>query len=315
MSCIAIAGAGAFGTALASVQAAAGRRVVLWGRSASGMAAIARSRENPRLPGVQLSERIEPTSDPALLVQAEAVLIAVPTQGLRGFLGAVALPPVPLVLLCKGMERGSGLLPSEVLADALPGREAAVLTGPGFADEIAAGKPTALTVAAARGVDALQRLLATSTLRPYSTDDLIGAQIGGAMKNVIAIACGVTIGAGLGESARAAVLTRGFAEMQRFAATRGARAETLSGLSGLGDLALTATSERSRNYAFGLALGAGRPPRQGVTVEGVASAQAFAGLPGLDLPITATVAALVEGALPVRDAVTSLLSRPLKPEA
>lgn len=319
MSRIAISGAGAFGAALACAFASHGHRVTLWGRDAGTMDAARASRLLPRLPGVTLPGDLTLTSDPAALEGADARLVCVPTQSLRAHLRALPEPDAPVVLCCKGMEVGTGLLPSEVARDVLPDARIGVLTGPGFAGEIAALKPTALTVAGMDGLDrALQDSLATASIRLYRTDDVTGAQIGGAMKNVIAIACGVTIGAGLGESARAAVLTRGYAEMTRFALARGGRAETLSGLSGLGDLALTATSTLSRNFAFGVALGSGQPPAAGKTVEGAATAGAFAALSGrlgIDLPIAAMVAALVAGDLPVADAIVALLSRPLKPEA
>lgn len=319
MSRITISGAGAFGAALACAFANNGHRVTLWGRNAETMETASTTRKLPRLPGIALPDGLHLTSDAAELRGAEVRLVCVPTQSLRAHLQTLPEPDAPLVLCCKGMEVGTGLLPTEVTSDVLPNANVGVLTGPGFAGEIAALKPTALTVAGAGGLGrGLQDMLASASIRLYRTDDVTGAQIGGAMKNVIAIACGVAIGAGLGESARAAVLTRGFAEMTRFAIARGGRAETLSGLSGLGDLALTATSSLSRNFAFGVALGSGQPPEAGKTVEGAATAGAFADLSanlGIDLPIATMVAALVGGHLPVDKAVAALLSRPLKPEA
>lgn len=319
MSRIAISGAGAFGAALACAFAKHGHGVTLWGRDEGAIKAAQATRVLPRLPSVTLPDGITLTHVQSDLDGADAHLICVPTQSLRGYLQTMAKPTVPVILCCKGMEAATGLLPSEVAHQVLPTARIGVLTGPGFAAEIASGKPTALTIAGADGLGAaLQGDLATSSIRLYSTDDVTGAQIGGAMKNVIAIACGVTIGAGLGESARAAVLTRGFAEMTRFALVRGGRVETLSGLSGLGDLALTATSTLSRNFAYGVALGSGQPPEPGKTVEGAATAGAFADLSGrlgIDLPIARMVAALVAGQMPVQDAVSALLSRPLKPEA
>ncbi|WP_209425382.1 NAD(P)H-dependent glycerol-3-phosphate dehydrogenase [Pararhodobacter sp. SW119] len=315
---IGVIGAGAFGTALAVAQAAAGREVALWLRDPAAAAEMAEGRENrARLPGVRLPPGVVPTADIANAAR-EIVLLAVPTQRLREVLQAQAerLAGCTLVACCKGVELGTGLLPTEVIADVLPGARVAVLTGPSFAADIARGKPTALTLAAtAPGAEALQEALSTRSLRLYLTGDLTGAQMGGALKNVIAIAAGVSIGAGLGESARAALMTRGFAEMTRHAEARGADSETLHGLSGLGDLVLTCTSEKSRNYRHGLALGAGRPPEAGATVEGVATARALAAAAPADaLPVTAMVAALVDGKVTLADAVELLLSRPLKRE-
>jgi glycerol-3-phosphate dehydrogenase (NAD(P)+) len=221
---IGVIGAGAFGTALAVAQAAAGREVTLWARDPGAVAAMEATRENAgRLPGVTLPDGVVPTADFARAAAA-IVLLAVPTQSLRGLLEAQAplLADRVLVACCKGVELGTGLLPSEVIADVLPGARAAVLTGPSFAADIAEGKPTALTLAASGpGAEDLQEALSTRSLRLYLTDDLIGAQLGAALKNVIAIAAGVTVGAGLGESARAALMTRGFAEMTRHAEARG----------------------------------------------------------------------------------------------
>lgn len=317
---IGIAGAGAFGTALAVALAADGHRVRLWARDAGAVASMKVSRMHVRLPGLTLPDGVEPVREAGALADAGAVLVAVPTQALGAFLAAHGplLGHAPLVLCCKGVELGSGRLPSEVAAAVCPGAEVAVLSGPGFADEIARGRPTALTLATddpARGV-ALQAQLSTAGLRLYTSTDVPGAQIGGAVKNVIAIACGIVIGAGLGESARAATMTRGFAEMRRLARRRGARDETLMGLSGLGDLALTCTSERSRNFAHGLALGAGRSTPAGVTVEGQATARALAaGDGGIDLPISTMVASVIDGRLGVAEAVARLLARPLRGEA
>ncbi len=295
---IAILGQGAWGTALGRCLADAGAEIRFWRRGETG----------------------------AALAGAEIVLSAVPAQATRGVLEALAadLPPgVPLVLSAKGLERGTLKLQSEVAAEAAPGHPAAILTGPGFADDLVAGLPTAVTLAVADPAlgEALQLRLATPSLRPYLTDDVTGAQIGGAVKNVIAIACGAAIGAGLGESARAALMTRGFAEMVRLGTALGARAETMAGLSGLGDLALTSASEKSRNFAYGLALGRGTPPAElaadGRTYEGAATAAPVAALAarmGIEMPIADVVAALVAGAVTVPEAVGKLLSRPLKRE-
>jgi glycerol-3-phosphate dehydrogenase (NAD(P)+) len=251
------------------------------------------------------------------LQAAEVIMLAVPMQQLTQFLitHATVLDGHPLIACCKGMDLHTGLGPIEILAQHCPRSLRALLTGPGFAEEIARGLPTALTLA---GGDAdLQALLSTPTLRLYRTNDVIGAELGGALKNVIAIAAGVVTGAGLGASARAALLTRGFSEMVRVAVAMGGRAETLSGLSGLGDLVLTASSEQSRNFRFGIALGLGQDFDPGTTVEGAATALAIADQAqrrGVDLPLMTMVAALVERKVTVSAAIETLFSRPLKEE-
>ncbi len=274
---IAVIGAGAFGTALAVAEAAEGRRVRLWGRDAAAMAEAERRRETRHLPGVPLPEPLACTADLAVLAGAEAVLLVLPAQVTEGFLAAhaAALPPAPLVLCAKGIDARGFRLQTGIAGAAAPGHALAALTGPGFAGEIARGLPTALTLACADPEigRALQEGLSTRRLRLYLTDDVTGAELGGALKNVIAIACGMVEGAGLGASARAALMTRGFAEMTRLAVAMGARPETLAGLSGLGDLSLTCNSGQSRNFALGRALGAGAA-RPGGTVEGVATARA-----------------------------------------
>jgi glycerol-3-phosphate dehydrogenase (NAD(P)+) len=316
---IAVAGAGAFGTALAVAQAAEGRPVRLWGRDPSAMSAAETARETARLPGVPLPPPLACVSDLAALAGARAVLLAVPAQATEGFLAAhaAALPPAPLVLCAKGIDARGLRLQTEIAAAALPGRPLAALTGPGFAAEIARGLPTALTLACADQAlgRALQAGLSTRRLRLYLTDDVTGAELGGALKNVIAIACGMVEGARLGASARAALMTRGFAEMTRLAVAMGARPETLAGLSGLGDLSLTCNSAQSRNFALGRALGAGEA-RPGGTVEGVATARAacqLAAAHGVEMPIAAAVADVLDGAS-IGEAMESLLSRPLRDE-
>jgi glycerol-3-phosphate dehydrogenase (NAD(P)+) len=317
---IGVLGAGAFGTALAVVQAAAGRAVTLWGRDAPAMRDMARTRANPRLPGVALPDGIACTADAGAMSEAEALLLVVPAQATEAFLRAQggALGDAPLVLCAKGIDAAGLRLQTEIAAAVVPGHPLAALTGPGFAGEIARGLPTALTLACgdtARG-RALQALLATPRLRLYLTDDVTGAELGGALKNVIAIACGMSEGARLGASARAALMTRGFAEMARLAVAMGARAETLAGLSGLGDLSLTCSSAQSRNFALGRALGAGED-RPGGTVEGVATARAACQLGarhGVELPIAAAVADVLEGRLTIAGAMEALLARPLREE-
>ncbi len=314
---IGVVGAGAFGAALAVALAQAGRPVLLWGRSAGGLAPGA---EAPRLPGVALPEGLAATDDLARLGTAEAVLLALPAQATGGFLAAqgAALPEAPLALCAKGIDAQGLRLQSEIASAALPGRALAALTGPGFAGEIARGLPTALTLACpdAELGTRLQRLLSTPRMRLYLTDDLVGAQLGGALKNVVAIACGIVEGAALGHSARAALMTRGFAEMTRLAVAMGARAETLAGLSGLGDLSLTCNSPQSRNFALGRELGA-RRAASGGTVEGVATARAACQLGarhGVELPIATAVADVLDGTMTIEAAMDALLARPLKEE-
>ncbi|MBS0562038.1 MAG: NAD(P)-dependent glycerol-3-phosphate dehydrogenase [Proteobacteria bacterium] len=320
---IAVVGAGAWGTALAVLQHGAGRRVRLWARDPLRAAAIAAGRANPRLPGVTLPAGIEVTNDLARAVDgAEAVLLVVPVQHMRAV--AAALPPEagPLVVCGKGMEAGTLRLPLEILAETCPGRPAAVLGGPNFAAEIAAGLPAAAVLGAADAAlrARLVAMLAAPSFRLYGNADAVGAQVGGAAKNVIAIAAGVVIGAGFGENARAALVTRGLAELSRLAAALGGRAQTVMGLSGLGDLILTCTGERSRNFSLGQALGRGQTlaeilgARSAVT-EGVATAPALlARAGGADMPITAAVVSILEGAATPRQAAEALLSRRLRDE-
>jgi glycerol-3-phosphate dehydrogenase (NAD(P)+) len=315
---IAILGAGAFGTALAISLADKGA-VTLWARDIADMQT---ARENTRrLPGCPFPDSLQVTDDIAIAGSADILLAAVPMQKLRGFLTdhASLLAGKTIVACCKGIELATGLGSVAVIRQVLPDATAAILTGPSFAADIARGLPTALTLACQNDTTAkaLQQSLTTRNLRLYRTTDTIGAELGGALKNVIAIACGAAIGAGLGESARAALMTRGFAEMQRLAAHLKADPVTLSGLSGFGDLTLTCTSTQSRNYRLGLAFGEGRSFDSSTTVEGAATARAVDALArenGLDLPITAVVAALVDGKLDVQTAMTSLLTRPLKEE-
>ena len=318
---IGVAGAGAFGTALAVALAREGRTVRLWARDAGHVAEMALTGSNEsRLPGIAFPPSLTVTADLTELDGAEALLLALPMQALGGFLAehGSGLNGTALVACCKGVDLASLRGPTALIADACPASAAAILTGPSFAADIAKGLPTALTLAcAADDVEKLQHLLSTPTLRLYRTGDVVGAELGGALKNVIAIAAGVVIGAGLGESARAALITRGFAEMQRFATRFGARTETLFGLSGLGDLVLTCTSAQSRNLRFGLALGAGKGQDLRSTVEGVATAQAvrrLAEAQHIDMPVATMVARLVAEEIPPDQAIRSLMSRPLKEE-
>lgn len=314
---IGVLGAGAFGTALAIALARAGRRVALWGRDGTAMVRMARERVNPaRLPGAVFPPGLTATADLEQAAQAPVLLLAVPTQTLRALAAqhAALLAGPVLIVCCKGVERGTGLLPTEVLGTLVPGARTGVLTGPSFAADIAEDKPTALTLALPGG-EAAQALLSTPSLRLYLTDDTVGAQLGGALKNVVAIAAGITIGAGLGESARAALMTRGFAEIVRLAQGRGADPATLWGLSGFGDLVLTCTSEKSRNFRHGLAIGAGQPTDPAQTVEGVMTAHAIAeGTDPALIPVTAMVSALLAGKVDAARARELLLARPLRAE-
>lgn len=321
---VGVAGAGAWGLALANAAAAAGRDVVLWGRDASAMHALEATRTSPRLPGVSLKPEVAATGDIERLGACEAILVAVPAQATRETAARVSGLPgaAPLVACAKGIEGGSHLFMTEALRLAAPGREAAILSGPSFAADVAAGLPTALTLAAADEAlaRALCRLLHGPSLRLYHSTDVRGVEIGGAAKNVLAIACGVAAGRSLGASAVAALTARGFAELRRFGEAFGARGSTLMGLSGLGDLVLTASSAQSRNFAFGIGLGRGRSLEEasaGKLVEGAFTAKALVEMArerGVDMPIAASVEALIEGRLDVQGAVVALLARPPKGE-
>ena len=316
---IAIIGAGAFGTSLAQSFASGGTKVTLWARDAKATRAMQDLRQTPRLPDVTLHPGISPTSDAEEITQS-IVLLAIPLQKLRSALaGFPELEGRTLVACCKGIELANGIGPTAIIADCLPRATPAVLTGPSFAADIAKGLPTALTLACADEDSgrALQTSLSAPNLRIYRTTDVIGAELGGALKNVIAIACGAAIGAGLGDSARAALMTRGFAEMNRMAQALGADPATLAGLSGFGDLSLTCSSAQSRNLQFGLALGRGEGFDPSITVEGAATARATltrAAALGIDMPITAAVVGLLDQKLNLREAMDQLLARPPKEE-
>jgi glycerol-3-phosphate dehydrogenase (NAD(P)+) len=317
---IGIVGAGAFGTALAVALARAGRDVRLWARDADQVRAMRDTRRNDRaLPGVTLPENVSIHAEIAETVGGEALLLAIPMQALGAALDKFSEigSGQTLVACCKGVDLATLRGPVALIRDRRPGAEAAILTGPSFAVDIARGLPTALTLATTAEGTRLQELLSTPTLRVYRSDDIIGAELGGALKNVIAIAAGTVIGAGLGDSARAALMTRGYAEMIRLAGALGARPETLAGLSGLGDLVLTCTSAQSRNFRFGCALGKGETFDPQVTVEGVATARAVVKLAAglrIDMPVTAMVDALASGRIALNDAIGQLMSRPLKQE-
>lgn len=321
MNRITVVGAGAFGTALAVALATQNDGVTLWARNSEAAAEMQAERSNSRyLPGVIFPKGLSVSSEQDVLESAEIILLVVPTQKLRSFLEAYksALSDKTFVVCCKGIEAKTGCLPSELARQVLPDCKVSVLTGPGFAGEIAAGMPTALTLAGGADAPELQVALSTSTLRLYLSDDPVGAQLGGALKNVIAIACGMIMGAKLGESARAALITRGYAEILKLATDMGAKRETLRGLSGFGDLALTCTSMQSRNYALGFDLGKGGSEQTGNTVEGVATAAAVVALAksrGVEMPISQMVAAVLDRSLTIAEAMELLLSRPLKAES
>src|SRR5262245_44727088 len=325
---ISVIGGGGWGTALAAVAAGSGGKVSLWAREPDVVQCIAQTRENARfLPGVKLPENIEPTLDIVhASAGADALILSAPAQHLRSVLVSLrphVKPGAPLVICAKGIEHGSGLLVTEVLHEIAADAEPAVLSGPSFARDVARGLPTAVTIAARPEIAArLAATLGRPSFRPYVSEDLIGVALGGAAKNVYAIACGMVGGAGLGESARAATMSRGFAEVLRLGSALGARSETLMGLSGFGDLVLTATSMSSRNFALGFALGQGTPLAAASgegrpLAEGAATAPALvarAQRHGVELPIAEAVADVLKGALDVKGAVDRLLSRPLRPE-
>ncbi len=326
MSAIGIIGAGAWGTALA--QALAGERtpVMLWAREVELVAEINANHTNSLfLASATLSPDIRATSDLADLADLPLLLVVTPAQHLAQVLAGLPGFKGDLVLCAKGIEAGTGRLMADVAAEAAPAATIAVLSGPTFAHEVAAGLPTAVTLACGGGEAQWERiapLLSRPALRPYYSDDVIGAEIGGAVKNVLAIACGVVEGLGLGQNARAALIARGYAEMLRFGLARGARAETLAGLCGLGDLVLTCSSTASRNFSLGKALGEGQSAAEALAgknsvAEGASTAPVLATLAergGIDMPIVMTVSKLLRGEVPARAAVAELLARPLKAE-
>lgn len=324
MNRVGVIGGGAWGTALA-VVAAAGGDVRLWAREAEVVSAINDRRENPVfLPGVRLSDRISASGDMTALSDCDMLLVVAPAQHVRGVLAALPVQGAPLVLCAKGIEAASRKLVGEVAAEVCPSAPLAVLSGPTFAIEVARGLPTAITFACADRAlgERLIARLAAPGFRPYWTDDVVGAEVGGAVKNVLAIACGVVAGRRLGENAKAALITRGFAEMLRFGLAKGARAETLRGLSGLGDLVLTCSSTQSRNFALGHGLGEGKAAAallaDRLTVaEGAFTAPvllAAADALGVDMPIARAVCALLAGEASVDTVITALLARPLRHE-
>jgi glycerol-3-phosphate dehydrogenase (NAD(P)+) len=321
---IGVIGGGAWGTALAQVSAEGGE-TLLWARESEVIESVNQRRENSLfLPGTQLSPAIRATAELAELASCDALLVVTPAQHMRGVLAALPPVAIPLVLCAKGIEEATMKLMHDVAREAQPGAPVAVLSGPTFAHEVAAGLPAAVTLAVedpevgAR----LRARIARPWFRPYLSDDVIGAEIGGAVKNVLAIACGVVEGRRLGQNARAALISRGFAEMTRFGLARGARAETLAGLSGLGDLVLTCSSTSSRNFSLGKGLGEGRGASELLSdrrtvAEGAYTAPVLARAARaaeVDMPIVSAVCALLTGETGVDEVVERLLARPLRSE-
>ena len=323
---IGVIGAGAWGTALAQSLAADGTEVLLWAREPDLVAEINTRRTNSLyLPSARLAPSVTATDDLADMAQLPVLLVVVPAQHLARVLADLPDRDRDLVLCAKGIEAGTGRLMGDVAAAAAPSAQLAVLSGPTFAHEVAAGLPTAVTLACSGGQaqwDRLAPLISRPALRPYYSDDVIGAEIGGSVKNVLAIACGVVDGLGLGQNARAALIARGFAEMLRFGLARGGRAETLTGLCGMGDLVLTCSSTSSRNFSLGKALGEGLSAAEALAgknsvAEGAHTAPVLADLArrdGIAMPIVDAVCKLLAGEAPARAVVAELLARPLKPE-
>jgi glycerol-3-phosphate dehydrogenase (NAD(P)+) len=323
---IAVLGAGSWGTALAHAALRAGRDVTLWSHNPKTAETMAATRANPLLPGVAIDKKIAITASLADALKTDAILAAVPAQSLRALASLIgpSLPAdIPVISCAKGIERGTRKFMTEIIAEVAPRAAPAILSGPSFADDVARGLPTAVTLAAAdEGVAAdLAQSLGSATFRPYHSTDLRGVEIGGAAKNVLAIATGIVSGRGLGASAAAALVTRGFAELVRFGRKLGARPETLTGLSGLGDLVLSCSTAQSRNYSFGLALGQGmsaeEAQRATKLAEGAFTASVLAEMAqqhGVDMPITIAVAGVLDGAMTVDDAIASLMTRPFRAE-
>src|SRR5579859_4568689 len=319
---VAVVGAGAWGTALAGVAARAGREVILCARSQAISAEIAATRNNPKLPGIKLQASVTVTHDIAVAAGAEFVLVATPAQNLRAAVSSLAphlRRATPLIACAKGIERGTHKFMTEVIAEAAPGAQPAILSGPSFAEDVARGLPTAVTLAAhdAELASRLVQALGSATFRPYHTSDVRGVEIGGAAKNVLAIAAGIVAGKKFGASAIAALTTRGFSELVRLGRACGARSETMVGLSGLGDLILTCSSPQSRNFALGLALGRGRPPAREKLAEGEFTAPVLIQLAAsqrIELPVSMAVAAILSQKLTIDAAIEGLLTRPFKAE-
>jgi glycerol-3-phosphate dehydrogenase (NAD(P)+) len=319
---IPVIGAGAWGTALASVAARAGRDIVLYARNPESAAQIATTHANPKLSGVRLDTSIKVTNDIAVAAAADIVLIATPAQSLRQAVTLLAphlAKATPVIACAKGIERGTHKFMTEVIAEAAPDAIPAILSGPSFAEDVARGLPTAVTLAA-KDEDlaaTLVQAMGSSTFRPYHTTDVRGVEIGGAAKNVLAIAAGIVVGKKFGASAQAALTTRGFSELLRLGRACGARGETMAGLSGLGDLILTCSSPQSRNFALGMALGRGEQPARDKLAEGQFTAPVLielAASQNVDMPVSNAVAAILSGASTIDEAIESLLTRPFRAE-
>ena len=323
---IGVLGGGAWGTALANVTARAGRAVTLWEHEAANATELAEKRESRFLRGVRIEDSIAVTRDLAQVARAEAILLVVPAQAMRSVvkaLSSVITQQTPVIACAKGIEHGSQKFMTEVIAECAPNATPAILSGPSFAADVARGLPTAVTLAASEEAVAgeLTKALASRTFRPYQSTDVRGVEVGGAAKNVLAIASGIVTGRGLGASAAAALTTRGFAELVRFGEAFGARPETLTGLSGLGDLILTCSSPQSRNFTFGVNLGKGHAVKDIHATTGLAEGAFTAPVllemarqHGVDMPISSAVAAMLTGAMSVDQAIESLLTRPLRAE-
>ena len=319
---VGVIGAGAWGTALAGVAARAGRDVVLYARNAESAAAMKATRANPKLSGVLLDAGVDVTDDIAAAAGADVILIATPAQHLREAVTKLAphlRKTTPVVATAKGIERGTHQFMTEVIAESAPDARPAILSGPSFADDVSRGLPTAVTLAASDETlaRALVQALGSSTFRPYHTSDVRGVEIGGAAKNVLAIAAGIVAGRNLGASALAALTTRGFSELARLGRACGARPETLAGLSGLGDLILSCSSHQSRNFALGIALGRGERPATGKLAEGEFTAPVLIELAAsqhVEMPVSKAVAAILSGHVTIDAAIEGLLTRPFKAE-
>jgi glycerol-3-phosphate dehydrogenase (NAD(P)+) len=319
---VSVIGAGAWGTALAAVAVRAGCDVVLCARDAAIAGQIEATRENPRLPGARLDAGVKVIADIAVAARADIILIATPAQNLRAAVKAIAphlAKGVPVIASAKGIERGTHKFMTEVIAEAAPDATSAILSGPSFAEDVARGLPTAVTLAAKDEAlaSALVQALGSATFRPYHTSDVRGVEIGGAAKNVLAIAAGIVVGRKLGASAQAALTTRGFSELLRLGRACGARSETMAGLSGLGDLILTCSSAQSRNFALGVALGRGEQPRRDKLAEGEFTAPVLielAASQNVDMPVSIAVAAILSGKATIDEAIESLLTRPFRAE-
>jgi glycerol-3-phosphate dehydrogenase (NAD(P)+) len=319
---VAVIGGGAYGTALACAAMRAGRQVTLYARNAETAAQMKATRQNPKLPGVSLDANINITAGMAEAARVDFILLAVPSQSLREAAAALAshlAPSMPVVACAKGIERGTHKFMTEVIAEAIPRAFPAILSGPNFADDVARGLPTAVTLAAKdEGLASdLVQALGSSTFRPYHSTDVRGVEIGGAAKNVLAIAAGIVEGRKLGASALAALTTRGFSELARLGRACGARSETLAGLSGLGDLILSCSSLQSRNFAFGIALGRGETPNREKLAEGEFTAPVLielAASQNVDMPVSKAVAAILSGKVTIDAAIEGLLTRPFKAE-